>query len=325
MADKYDNIDDLLARKFAGETSADEEAQLAAWLKADPKNARYLEEMSWVWAAAGQAQPDMPDVDTEAALKKVKAQLRPARGFRWSYFGWILLLLAFAGASVWLYQQHEPAPQPEIIMASSNVPMSDTLTDGSTVVLNRHSSIVVEAGFNGKDRRTRLTGEAYFQVKPDKTRPFVVAVDQLEVRVVGTAFNILENRDRGKIEITVTEGRVQLKSRIQEEFIGAGESAIFDIATGQIEQQSQPNPNALAYQNRKFRFNDVVLSEVAEQLTRVYDVDIVFQNPVLKDCHLLANFDNLRVEQIIDIIADTFGLTVTRNGNTFLLNGEGCE
>lgn len=329
MNELYENIDDLLAKKFAGELSPEEEKSLAEWLNASPDNARYLSDAQWLWdqVPKGQAPPSR-EPDTEKALQKVKKQLhsRPQQSpFRVVRY-WIpaaAAALAFVAAALFFFPRNSTdAP---MTLATADALLTDTLTDGSVITLNRHSGMVIASGFNQKERRVRLSGEGYFKIAPDQTRPFVVEVAQLEVTVVGTAFNVDALTENNTVEVTVTEGKVRLKSDRQTELLLPGESAIYDKASGQITRQTAPNVNVKAWQDRRFVFDNTPLQAVIQHLNAVYNINISLKNKALEQCPLTARFDNQPLERILDILADTFSFTLERNGNNIVLADGQCE
>ncbi len=329
MTENYPNIDALLAKKFAGEITSGEEATIAEWLRASPDNARYLAEAQWLWEQMAEARiaPETT-VDTEKALQKVKFQWQPAQpGVRAhsSRYWWPAVAAAFvlAVAAIYFFSTNAPV-QPASIAAQNNL-LTDTLTDGSVVTLNRHSDLVIASGFNRRERRMRLNGEGYFKVARDTGRPFVVDVQALEVTVVGTAFNINALSIPGSVIVTVMEGKVSLKSGTQTELLTPGESAVYERATGKITRQTAPSPNVLAYQNRRFLFDATPLQTVIAQINAAYNIEITLENPDLNACPLSARFDNQPLERVLDILVETFAFEITRTGNTVVLKKGQCE
>jgi len=328
MPDNYSDIDELLAKRLAGETAPEEEQTIDRWLAAAAENRQYFEGLQRLWQQAAQARTLVPQsVDVEAALRKVKAafpqQTVPKVRVRvlrmwWSAAAVIVAIIA----AIFFFQTPSPVQPTEI--ATTITTLTDTLTDGSVVVLNRQSGLHIEQDFNRQERRMRLSGEAYFQVAHDTTRAFIVDVEQLEVRVLGTEFNVDSRSQAGFVTVTVSTGKVQLRSTTQTEYLYAGQQAVYAAATGKITRQRQTNPNVLAYKSRQFQFDGTPLQEVLRQLSDVYGVSISLKNKSLKDCQLSAPFNNLELNQVLAIIADSFDLTVERTGTSVVLDGVGC-
>ncbi len=328
MPDHYTDIDELLAKRLAGETEPEEEQTIEAWLTESAENRQYFAGLQRLWQRATPS-PAARSVDVEAALQKVRGQLRehPAPRARVVRLGvWLpaaAAAIALLIAAFWFFRS--PAPVQPTEIATTTTTLTDTLTDGSVVVLNRHSGLRVAENFNRKERRMRLSGEAYFQVAHDSTRAFIVEVEQLEVRVLGTEFNVDDRSEPGRVTVTVTTGKVQLRTPIQTELLTAGQQAVYESANGKITRLAQPKANALAYKNRQFTFDGTPLREVVQQLSDAYGVDISLKNKALEKCPLSVRFPNRPLEEVLNIIAESFDLTIERSDGKVVLDGVGCE
>ena len=231
-------------------------------------------------------------------------------------------VLALVVAAVFFFRN--PSETQEVQIAATANTLTDTLTDGSVVVLNRNSALRIAGNFNKKERRMRLEGEAYFEVAHDREKPFVIEVQQLEVKVVGTEFNVDNRSEPGRVKVSVTEGKVQLSAGAQSLLLVAGEQALYESATGNITRVATPNPNVLAYKNRLFDYDATPLGQVVRELSDVYGVDISLKNKVLENCPLHGRYENLELDRVLDLIADAFSLTVEKKDGKVLLDGTGC-
>lgn len=330
MTDNYTNIDELLAKRLAGEAAPEEEQLIEAWLRESADNRQYFEGLQLLWAQAPLSRAaGRPAVDTERALQKVKAQLRPGVAtpparvipmYRWVSAA--AAVLAVVVAAVFFFRN--PAETQQLQIAAAATTLTDTLTDGSVVVLNRNSGLQIAGNFNKKERRMRLSGEAYFAVAPDQEKPFVIEVERLEVTVVGTEFNVDSRSQPGRVIVTVTSGKVQLSAGEQNVLLTANEQAVYETATGQITRSARPDQNATAYKNRVFTFEATPLRTVVQELSDVYGVDISLKNKALENCLLSTGYDNQELDLILDLIAETFTLTIERTDGKVVLDGNGC-
>lgn len=326
-----EDIDDLLAKQLAGENSPEEAATVQAWLAESPENQQYFAGLQQLWNdVPSAATPPPRAVDTEAALLRVKDQLRVqprarivsmGSWMRWAAAAAVLL----AVVAVWLLRPAAETEQPDIAALTS--PRTDTLTDGSVVTLNRRSAIVAARGFNRHERRLRLQGEAFFQVKPDAQRPFVVEADAVEIKVVGTAFNVDERSRPGQVVVSVTEGKVQVAAAGQSLLLQPGERAVYTTTDHSLTRLTDtPDPNDLAYKTRVFHFVGTPLRDVVAQLSTVYGADISLKNKDLENCPLRADYNNLPLEAVLERLAEAFSLHIEYvNGGQIVLDGEGCE
>lgn len=157
------------------------------------------------------------------------------------------------------------------------------LPDGSKVWLNSGSSIRYPTNFTGKERRIDLSGEAYFEVAKNAAMPFKVNVSgKTEVAVLGTHFNINAYTDEPSINTTLLEGSVRVTAleTLNTRLIAPGEQAQ-SKANGQIDLNKSVNiDQVMAWKNGVFNFDDADLPMVLRQLSRWYDIDIVYEGPV---------------------------------------------
>ena len=330
MKNDYKNIDELLAKRLAGEAAAAEERLIEAWLQESAGNRQYFEGLQRLWDQAPLSRAaTLRPVDTERALQKVKAQIQPHTAtsparmipmYRW--ISAAAAVLAVVVAAVFFFRN--PSDTQELQIAASAATLTDTLTDGSVVVLNRNSGLRIAGNFNKTERRMRLSGEAYFAVAPDKAKPFVIEVEQLEVKVVGTEFNVVNRSEPGRVIVTVTTGKVQLSAGTQSTLLVAGEQAVYETATGIITRSARPDQNATAYKNRVFKFDATPLSTVVRDLSDVYGVDISLKNKALESCTLSTGYNDEELDRILELLAATFSLNVERTDGKIILDGTGC-
>ncbi|MDO8368526.1 MAG: FecR domain-containing protein [Saprospiraceae bacterium] len=325
----FENIDELIAKRFAGEIGEAEDAILDRWLSASEANQQYFGQMQRLWQKAAFAQGVLSrplDVDAALARTKSKIQQIPAQGKAKKVFmnpWWIgiaasIMLLA---AAIWFFQGS--SSETPVLLATIENTVRDTLSDGSRVALNQHSSLSTE--FSKKQRRIKMRGEAYFDVAKNPEKPFVIEVQKVEVTVVGTRFNVDNRSDSTKVVVSVEEGRVKVQIGRQIEFLNAGEQATIDCSSGEIlRSQLLPSGNVKAWFDRRFVFDDVPLSEVIPILEKTYNVQIELKNKDLGTCRLHTRFNNESIERIMSLIAETFSLQIESNNGRFSLDGAGC-
>ncbi|WP_233603231.1 FecR family protein [Pedobacter sp. KBW06] len=152
------------------------------------------------------------------------------------------------------------------------------LPDGTKVWLNTASALKYPATFsNLKKRSVELNGEAYFEVAKDQLHPFVVKTAEQEVEVLGTHFNINSYTDENSTKTTLLEGavKVSLVNGMLSKVIKPGEEVL------NIQQQLQVRPanlkDAVAWKSGYFRFNNETLESIMRQVSRWYDVEVVYE------------------------------------------------
>ncbi|SKB46949.1 FecR family protein [Dyadobacter psychrophilus] len=153
------------------------------------------------------------------------------------------------------------------------------LPDGSKVWLNASSSIRFPSVFPASERKVEITGEAYFEVARDKSRPFSVKFNKSEVQVLGTSFNIMAYPEEGPSKTTLVEGSVFIKNVNQNTKLKPGQQAAV-LPTGKIKTQYIALDEAIAWKNGMFYFKDAGIEEVMRQLSRWYDVEVSYSGKI---------------------------------------------
>jgi transmembrane sensor len=326
MAEFYNPIDELLGKKLAQETTAEEDATLLNWLNKSLDNEQYFKDFQWLWAQSHRPQ-STKQVDTEGALatmhKRMDAEMpalkvvkMPSKIFN---IYTIMKIAAVFLIAFGLYNQFAK-PAPPLSIVAQNKPQTDTLMDGSIITLNKKSGLTLSERFNKNERRMKLTGEAYFQVAHDATRPFVVDVQDLEVKAVGTAFNIDNVTNLRFVSIMVTEGKVKISGQKETKYAEKGETAVYDSQTGTISVEKRENSNQLAYKTRQFHFDETPLSIAVAEIGKAYSVSIILKNKELANCPVVVSFDNRPLEDMLDVLKMTCSFTVEKVGEDYILS-----
>lgn len=153
------------------------------------------------------------------------------------------------------------------------------LADGSKVWLNAASSLRYPATFSGQAREVEVTGEAYFEVA-HSTVPFVVNVRGMEVQVLGTHFNINAYEDEAAIQTTLLEGSVKVSKSGRSRVLEPGQQSLVS-GDAAIKVQNEVNTDViLAWKNGYFSFDQTDLYAVMRQISRWYDVDVVYEGNI---------------------------------------------
>lgn len=160
-----------------------------------------------------------------------------------------------------------------------------TLQDGTGVWLNAGSSLRFPASFPGNDRNVTLTGEAYFEVAKDQSRPFYVTVNSasgapMTVRVLGTHFNINAYPDEQQHIVTLLEGSVKVGCGNADALLAPGKEAILNRASGRINVKDGDTEAAIAWKNGYFLFDNEKIESIMKQISRWYNVEVSYQGDV---------------------------------------------
>ncbi len=158
-----------------------------------------------------------------------------------------------------------------------------TLPDSTIVWLNSESAIRLPLYFADNQRRVEIVGEAYFEVKSDATKPFHVVVGDLEIEVLGTSFNIRAYADENKIETTLVEGSLKIISGNTENLIQPGQRAVSELTGDLTIYDNAEIESIIAWKNGLFIFNSSSIEEIMFQISKWYNVEIVYSGKITSD------------------------------------------
>ena len=154
------------------------------------------------------------------------------------------------------------------------------LPDGSTVWLNAASSLRFPTAFVGKQRTVELTGEAYFEVTKKTSMPFNVKVNDMDVQVLGTHFNVMAYTEEDAVRTTLLEGAVKVTKGAAVGLLKPGQQAKLNKTAGNIKISEADVEEVMAWKNGLFLFNNEGIKTIMRQISRWYDVDISFEGNI---------------------------------------------
>jgi ferric-dicitrate binding protein FerR (iron transport regulator) len=154
------------------------------------------------------------------------------------------------------------------------------LEDGTRVWLNAESSIRFPTVFEKNKRQVEITGEAYFEVAKNATKPFTVSVRGMEVQVLGTHFNVNAYQDETAINTTLLEGSVKVVNNNNVQMLVPGQQAHLENSGALGVRQSVNTREIVAWKDDLFSFNNTDIKTLMRQLSRWYDADIVMPRDI---------------------------------------------
>lgn len=194
------------------------------------------------------------------------------------------------------------------------------LADGTKVWLNSASRLIYPQSFMGKERRVVLSGEAFFDVAHDAERPFIVETSRMNVKVLGTRFNVNDYDDNEEVSTTLVNGSVEIVSGGQEVFrLVPGEQAY-----GKENNLEKREVNVRLYTSwidGKFLFNNTELEEIAKQISRWYDVEIFFSSENVKKVRFTGAIVKFKpLDDLVRMIESTSQVRFSVKGKTIVIS-----
>ena len=195
------------------------------------------------------------------------------------------------------------------------------LPDGSKVWLNSSSSVTYPTSFSGNERRVKITGEAYFEVAHDKTKPFHVSVNEMDVEVLGTHFDINSYDNEPSIKTTLLEGKVKVSKGGSEVLITPGEQVVAGKSTNElsIKKDGVNLDKVVAWKNGKFIFLDDDINDIMRQLERWYGVSVTYHKNVTTEEFDGVISRNVNISQILDMLEKSGNVKFTIQDRNILV------
>lgn len=314
-------------RRDRGLTAAEQD-ELSQWLAADPRHGAALAEHRWGWDELDRltglqtSLGAVPDPDLLARRPAARARRR-----WWLAAGAGLAAAAMVAVTLALRPSREAAGRMSATVSSALCERL-ALDDGSVIELNRGAA--AETAYSPKERRVRLVrGEASFTVAKDAARPFIVSAGGIEVRAVGTVFNV--RLDHAAVEVVVSEGRVKVNSpgavavSAEGTLLSVGQSTVVSLAPASPPPQPVTLAPAqlaarLAWQPRLLDFTDAPLTDIVAEFNRRNPVQLALGDPGLAAVRLSATFRSDNVEGFVRLMESDFGMSAEwRNGREIVL------
>lgn len=198
------------------------------------------------------------------------------------------------------------------------------LSDGTIVYLNCGSELRYPVSFGDNERRVELKGEAFFDVSKTGNK-FIVEVNNMEVEVLGTKFNVMAYDDENTIQTTLVSGKVKVavdeKGVNKSLILRPGDQANWNSKSGKL-QSKQVNTNLYtSWVDGYFRFENQKLEDIMRNIARWYDVKIFYQNPELKNKRLTGKLHKVKDFTVIsDMIEKISGVEIDKNKNAVVIS-----
>jgi ferric-dicitrate binding protein FerR (iron transport regulator) len=210
--------------------------------------------------------------------KRIETQIKPPVLFQhWMRYA-AIIILSFTLGSLLIYfsgiSKHETA------IASISSPRGQItslkLFDGSTVWLNSESTIKYSSDFNTGNREVYVEGEAYFEVTYDEKNPFIVNLENSQVKVHGTSFNVKAYPGSDQVEAVLMEGKIEFIANNRSVLLKPHERIVLSSRQGTIVKDQIDIEKTLAWKKGKYYYSNEKLSTIIGQLQRWYDIEFVF-------------------------------------------------
>lgn len=312
--------DELLIKCLLNETTAAETAQVQQWTNASAENEKYYRQFERIWNES-EALTQTSTVDEEVAWQKFKKRvaekqtvpivkkLKPTTI-------WLRIAAVFVLCfGAWLAYQQFGNSYTDV--ASHNLVLNQQLPDGSQLVLNKNTHISYAKNFTANRKVEIKSGEVFFDVAHDRSHPFVITVNDVQVEVVGTSFNI--KRTKNTVEVIVETGIVKVNKGEEQLTLTKGESILLK---DDEPLAKKPTEDELYnyYRTQLFVANNTPLPRLIAILNEAYGAKITLSEQIKNERISTTLPFEYSLEKNLATICETLDLKMQRNQNEFLLS-----
>lgn len=360
--EKDPNLYRLLARKLSGEASPEEREYLNSLLAEDAENGFIAQsiEAAWPKFAHPQEGPASEEKlnDLLYTLKQDNED-KPSNGLWIKYrrqFVIAAALLPIVFIGIYLLTQKTIKENTQLPTVASKIATEAgnrkqlTLPDGTKVWLNAASALIVHKNFNNTTREVELKGEAYFDVAHNAQKPFIVHTSLIDIKVLGTKFDVKDYESEPNIEATLLHGAIEVMKRNEpgsaKVILNPNEKLVFAKKIIPVSTPSEKklipenfkinepdititslkaNKNLVdipetAWMYNKLKFEEESFDHIALLMERWYNVNIHFTDSKIKTFRLSGTFVNETVHEALDILKILVPFEYQINGNNILIS-----
>lgn len=237
------------------------------------------------------------------------------------YASSIAAIIALVIISALAYQAHGDS-QLLLITTTYGERKQVKLPDGSIVILNSLSSMSYKKKMNGKKREVILEGEAYFDIAKDPQKPFVVKINELSIKVLGTKFNVEAYENENYLTTSLFEGYVSINGDNGDTCkLKPGEKGIYQKDKKTLEIVSDESiENEMLWKSGSLNFNNKPLSEIFKVLEREKNIHFIVNDSIGKISVTARFIHNETIDEMLDILGQSLGFEVSKQGNEYSIS-----
>lgn len=324
---------DLAAKQLNGKATPAEKEALSRWRTADPGHEAQYQQQEQLWQATTPVAT--MEVDTDVAWQKVRSRLAvdeqrnqakviPMYSRLLRVAAAVTLLIGMAWLAQYLFFPYMGMQ----VVTSGDGRVSVLLPDSSQVWLNKDSKLVYDKQFDGATREIILEGEAFFEVKRDTRRPFIVLTKRTQTRVLGTSFNLRDIQSEESAELAVATGKVAFAAADgkSEKQLTAGYGATLDKKTQTIVELPLQGENVWAWKSGRLVFKSQPLGQVVQDVERYYSIRLQVPDTGLASCRFTASFQDAELNEVLEVLKASLQIDYqTQDKQTYTLTGKGCK
>lgn len=309
---------ELLDKFYDNRATENEKRQLAAMLN---DSDRWVEDFDGIWEHSFGHMPESVD---ERIFKVISKTVNPQKiNIRRSFMRIAACAAVVSAIAVSLFYWNENrllTKYNDMTVEVGQGQKSDiSLPDGTIVHLNADSKLRYGSNFNGKQRQVELIGEAYFDVAKDTRSPFIVKAGDIQVRALGTSFNVHAYPDDENITTYLAEGSVIISSSTQSLNLSPGEVAVYSLKKNRMIKKKEDDRLFIAWMNNEMVFNDEPILNIIKLLERNYNVKFEIKSDRLNSITFTGTLKNASLQSTLYALQFTSSISYKKKDDVIEL------
>jgi len=315
---KKQEIENIISKQLIEGLDKREQAIFDEWLAQSEENQKEYKAYSRLWEKSKKLVVS-DQIDTEYSLKRTKQKINFSTKKRWIIYARqavAVVVLSIAISFLYTYLNKEEqsviAEQQvyQEIKASYGTQTKVILADGTTVWLNSGSTLRFPSSFkNSSERNVEINGEGYFEVTENKLKPFVVETPKLDIRVLGTSFNVSAYNEYNLMTVALVKGEISLERNFGDErkeliTLEPNELVEYDSNNKKLYHSSSTYiEKHTAWKEGQIVFFNDPIEVVVRRLEKWYNVKISVSDKTLQDYSFTATFIDESLEQVLKLLS----------------------
>jgi transmembrane sensor len=350
---KYENfkiedfIHDTFFREWVLKNTPEAKRFWESWLIQNPERKADIEAAKAIVLSFKIKETPTEEAEIEEGINSILATIKTAQTpviplFKRSWFRIAATIALLVTAGFWWMnggigsQFGQTGAYTEGVVHKEDKPLSITLPDGSTVVMQKNSEIHYKKDFAGQMREIQFKGEGLFDVVKNQDKPFVVYSGDIVTKVLGTSFIVKAFETDNKVTVDVIRGKVSvttIKKQVQKEAVKSevlltpNQKAIFSKVDESLVLTLVEAPKAVMSTDtlQEITFYETPVSEIFTVIEKKYGVDIVFDTRLLKNCAMTTSFKEETLFETLDLICKGIGAKYKVVGVQVIIEGKACK
>lgn len=244
-----------------------------------------------------------------------------------SVLKWTAVLILPVASALLMYvlmynsnDRESSAGSPVTVSASNGEKAEVLLADGSKVWINSGSKLTYDNSYNKKQRKLMLDGEAFFEVAKNEHCPFIVVTNDMEVEALGTSFNINAYGEDAHFSSVLLDGKIKVHVLDQEFVLNSNERVVLHKKLNLVTKDTVNAADFVQWKSGNLYFRNSSFEEIANTLSRTFNVEIKFASEALKDVRFSGTLGNSSIRNSLDILSLTSAMRYEMDGTTIALH-----